>query len=48
LIQVIDKRNEDFLNFGIPIISKIAAWILGVDLEDYHLTNGTIYVSNDV
>ena len=33
IIHVIDKRDHDYVDFGIPIIKKLAAWILGVNLQ---------------
>jgi hypothetical protein len=48
IIHVIDKRDHDFVDFGIPIITKLAAWIVGADLESEKIIQGHIYVSSDI
>ena len=32
LIHVIDKRNRDFVDFGIPFITNFFAWLFNIDL----------------
>ncbi len=48
IIHVIDKRDHDFVDFGIPIITKLAAWIVGTDLKSEKIVQGHIYVSSDI
>jgi len=48
IIHVIDKRDHDYVDFGIHIITKLAAWIVGVNLQSEKIVQGHIYVSSDI
>jgi len=48
LINFVDRTNEDFIDFGVKIVSKFFAWLAGVKIIEKEKNKGQIYVSNDL
>jgi hypothetical protein len=48
IIHVIDKRDRDFVDFGIPFVTNFFAWVFKIDLHAEKIVKGHIYVSSDI
>ena len=48
LINFVDRTDEDYLDFGIKIVSNFFGWLAGVNIKKNQNNKGQIYVSNDL